>query len=88
MLVGVHRYCVLLRHVRDVWCAKNDTLWHCAMRMVGGVLWCDLCIGGNWQDLCLVCDCAQCICAWCLRSVSVHGVRQMIISRLPSLRRS
>ena len=30
MLVDVHCYCVLLRHVRDVWCAKNDTLWHCA----------------------------------------------------------
>ena len=58
--------CIVAPCARCVVCEK----WHIvALRMVGGVLWCDLCIGGNWQDLCLVCDCAQCICAWCLCSV-------------------
>ena len=72
MLVGVHRSCVLLRHVRDVWCAKNDTLWHCAWWVACcGVtcvsvatgktsVWCATVLSVSVLGVCAVCLCMVC----------------------------
>ena len=72
MLVDVHRYCVLLRHVWDVWCAKNDTLWHCAWWVACcGVtcvsvatgktsVWCATVLSVSVLGVCAVCLCMVC----------------------------